>query len=443
MLVATWITVAATCPTQTLKTQFFTPSDEPLTTASAVAQGWTKALNFQAVVGAPGLSNGNCVSGMGYPYTWNNTLSREHPVTVYFTSFGNISGWSLDDFDGLLEANMVSSGVWMHVESKQYRISYSFRSDPCNHQGDVTNPVYDQIVINPSSLVEGSQVSTFNERIPASAAAANAAGWTAGGCMDFMGTHYTKSICSTTPYTAPNKYGLNCFVPVQPIYSPSSGCDTELTGMLLYQFTGSQSSKHDSDGASTPYEKAASNMKDMCGAGQQWVGKEISLVHTWFRSDAGAPGPVVCPANVQCWGIANFGFPFHMGCTPNGTSCVGAEPVCKTDHASNGGPFDWVDGGPDVGTIPFDSSLYAFNASVTVSYSDEVNTCATAALVKERYGPCCPASPAYDRCSMIAIGRNNFTCETVYNNFKDRSDCSDDVLFDDCPLCQSVKLTGC
>jgi hypothetical protein len=148
-------------------------SELPITTSAAVADGWM-------------MSSGRpCDPNLGQAYNKKSPYpTKDAPITLYFASNGQLSGFGTDVF-GSLPDLWVSRGYYKYVASGQYRIAVATRaanSSLCaSGLPSFTEPVGDRIIINPSTIAHA---------VPLTDSDAQAKQWTKGACIDGMGTHW-------------------------------------------------------------------------------------------------------------------------------------------------------------------------------------------------------------------------------------------------------------
>merc|ERR1712216_297688 len=71
----------------------------PATTEEATELGWKKA-------------GAECVSGLGFPWAYEGTVTEDAPVTLYFTEGGNVNGIAVHYFNDAAPLYLVERGVF-------------------------------------------------------------------------------------------------------------------------------------------------------------------------------------------------------------------------------------------------------------------------------------------------------------------------------------------
>jgi WAS/WASL-interacting protein len=148
-------------------------SELPLTVDDAVNNGWT---NFT-----------DCDENLGIAYTsaGGGVPTKTHPVILYFTSGGQISGVAMEHFGDPAHG---LQRFWQPTSDGNYRLTVSFRPPGglCSGQS-YAETIGTQLVVDQASV---------NWSLPLTEDAATAAKWTKGGCIGGMGTHWSYDLKS-------------------------------------------------------------------------------------------------------------------------------------------------------------------------------------------------------------------------------------------------------
>jgi len=144
----------------------------PITVTDAKAAGWQ--------------TNGVCDNATGIAYNFNGIgPSVSYPLTLYFTSGGQVAGAGVEVYGELLP-KLVAAGFWTVVKANQYHITLAFREPSEMCSGSVSpNVLGDRLLINPNKL---------NYRIPVIESELIAANWHKGSCFAGMGHHWFYDI---------------------------------------------------------------------------------------------------------------------------------------------------------------------------------------------------------------------------------------------------------
>jgi len=163
----------------------------PITVDEAKSSGW------EAV-------SSDCNDALGIPFAQGGSATSSNPVTLFFTSAGQVSGIGVNYY-GTPPSNLINSGYWQYLADGVYFLSMSFRSsDVCSGS---TSPVNlgDQLVINANSTAIA---------IPLTEEDAINNNWTKGSCFSGMGYHYFYDL-STAPVMSWEAANL---LPIVPMY---------------------------------------------------------------------------------------------------------------------------------------------------------------------------------------------------------------------------------
>jgi len=143
----------------------------PVNTSDATSNGWT--------------SYTQCDPNLGVAYTQSSTgaPTHFHPITVYYTSAGQISGVALEHFGTPVEP---LEKFWLATDNGTYRMSVSFRdaADMCSGQ------TFAEIIGTHLVIDQG----TVDLYLPLTENEALSAEWTKGSCIGGMGTHWSYDL---------------------------------------------------------------------------------------------------------------------------------------------------------------------------------------------------------------------------------------------------------
>jgi len=151
-------------------------SNLPMNLTEAIEAGW---YNF---------TNSYCDPNIGIAYSQEEDgPTQGYPITVYFSESGQISGMGMTHF-GQPAAGLEDFWVADSNGDGNYLMTVSFR-DPsaglCTANNEQPEYLGTQVVVNQGSL---------NFVIPLDNTAAEAAEFTAGGCIGHMGTHWSYDL---------------------------------------------------------------------------------------------------------------------------------------------------------------------------------------------------------------------------------------------------------
>eukprot|EP00937_MAST-01D_sp_MAST-1D-sp2_P003184 g3184.t1 len=196
---------------------------QPLTAAAAEAAGWKT-------------TNDTCVPSLGIAYAPKGGITRQSPLSAYFTPAGQLCGLKItvygtgghfghSAFEGQAAlGNMVSQGFYIPVSSAEntFEMSVSFRSpaDVCA-TASLPAAIGDRVVINAHTALKYS--------LPMTAGQAASAGFQAGSCMSGMGQHFFRDLesGSTMSWITGN------LMPITPMYYPAGDPSGKLNGIFL------------------------------------------------------------------------------------------------------------------------------------------------------------------------------------------------------------------
>lgn len=136
-------------------------------------------------------SNSSCDSNLGIAYTYKGVATTAtQPLTYYYTASGYLAGVGVDLFHTTIASSAPIARFWQPVASQQYRLIVSFRapSAMCNPSFSSSETLGDRVVIN-QHLQGGYPLPVVEKE-------AVLANFTAGGCINQMGTHYAYDLTS-------------------------------------------------------------------------------------------------------------------------------------------------------------------------------------------------------------------------------------------------------
>jgi len=152
--------------------------DLPLTLEEAISDDWIP------------LNDGNCDPNIGIAYfnpqSPNQNPNTDHPIVLYFTAAGQISGV------GVVHVGRPAQGLgqyWQN-EDNMYILKISFRSSSasetlCSNNTQFQEALGTQVVINQGSL---------NLALPLTKSEAINSLWTNGSCLPKMGQHWSYDL---------------------------------------------------------------------------------------------------------------------------------------------------------------------------------------------------------------------------------------------------------
>jgi WAS/WASL-interacting protein len=186
----------------------------PITTADATAN-----YDFQALTG-------ECDPSVGVEYTYKGELSAHYPISLFFTTGGQIGGIGVTSWKQ--PSPGPQAGYWNTNANGTYQLVVSFRNASsgiqCNFKNDSAFPVGDSVIVQPS----GQKFS-----VPLTAAAALAQSWTNGSCITTMGRHWAYDL-----QTAPDmSWDVANLFPIMPMYNE----DTHVIDAILFNIADAQS----------------------------------------------------------------------------------------------------------------------------------------------------------------------------------------------------------
>merc|ERR1712194_277168 len=195
----------------------------PLTVADAGAQGWTSA--------GPG-----CDPNLGVEYLPEGGISRDAPLSVYFTPAGQIAGLKMtvygsgpdfgtSAFQGIgALGEMVNQHYYIPVEGgaeTSWEISVSFRDPTAMCSTDATaGDIGDRLVINQHTIAVS---------VPMTAGQADGDNYQPGSCMGGMGQHYFKDLVGGSDMT----FVTGNLLPITPMYYPPNDPNGKLNAFLF------------------------------------------------------------------------------------------------------------------------------------------------------------------------------------------------------------------
>lgn len=176
---------------------------QPLSKSQAESQGWR-----------PAPDRSGCDGKLGYAFTVGGRRVKETPVSLYFTAAGQISGISVDVYEGV-ESNLEQLGYFENVGSGVHRVTVAFREtnrlvDICQTSTTFSQTVGSQILIGPNTIAE---------HLPLTSNDAESRGYNRGSCFNGMGWHYFQDLSVAHHMSWESKN----LMPVVPMYNPTDG----------------------------------------------------------------------------------------------------------------------------------------------------------------------------------------------------------------------------
>ena len=198
------------------------PRAHPITVAEAEAQGWTSAET-------------GCEEDLGVEYLPKGGISKDAPLSVFFTPAGQITGLKMTvygsdpdfghkPFEGTgAVGEMVDQGYYIPVEGeeKSWELFVSFRSaaDVCSE--DLLTDIGDRVVINQHTIAVS---------VPMTAGdAVKDDMYEPASCMTGMGQHYFNDLVGGSEMT----WGTGNVNPIVPMYYPPNDPDGKLNAFLF------------------------------------------------------------------------------------------------------------------------------------------------------------------------------------------------------------------
>eukprot|EP01116_Phalansterium_solitarium_P004188 TRINITY_DN150_c0_g2_i1.p2 TRINITY_DN150_c0_g2~~TRINITY_DN150_c0_g2_i1.p2 ORF type:complete len:277 (+),score=101.39 TRINITY_DN150_c0_g2_i1:71-901(+) len=143
-------------------------SPMPTDAASATKAGWSAY-------------NKTCDPILGIPWAAQaGGPVAKHPVTLYFTTGGQIAGVGVTAY-GKLPQHLVDLGFWQKTGSEVYTISVTFRTSGLCDGSTSPDVLGESMTVNANSIAFP---------LPTTSDAATASKWIRGSCIATMGTHY-------------------------------------------------------------------------------------------------------------------------------------------------------------------------------------------------------------------------------------------------------------
>lgn len=234
----------------------------PITKTDALEAGWT----------AMGHA---CTKGLGWPMVLGGGDSKTDPITLYYTSVGQLSSLSVRIY-GAVSQVAVSKGFIQPISGGGGMVTLRFRdTDPC-------------AMYNSSPMPIGDAVRIASLTIPNTASAAANASFTRGACISGMGRHYPRDMV-----TAPKMSWLaqNLF-PLVPMYDATTG---NLNAVFVASPTRQQSLFPPNDDSWDVIPITNGLMcKNFCDSKCTFTDQKDSLwstMHLWFQD----PESIKCP----------------------------------------------------------------------------------------------------------------------------------------------------
>ena len=206
----------------------------PVTAQDAEKQGWAKVVDDTCV------DDTCCIPSLGVLYAPKGGVSRDSPVSLYFTPAEQLAGLKMTVFDlegdaaaaarakgevtSAAQGNLAEQGYYAPVKGMQgaHEMSVSFRGkeDVCSTKV-LPKAVGDRVVINQH---------TIERSIPMKAGDAEANHFSPGSCALGMGQHWHTDLStgSTMSWITGNT------MPVTPMYYPPNDPEGKINGIYLH-----------------------------------------------------------------------------------------------------------------------------------------------------------------------------------------------------------------
>jgi len=170
---------------------YFAWTSLPLTMEDAIAADW---LNYTS-----------CLDNRGIAFALYGAPNSDNPVTLYYTSAGQIAGVGLTVFDKTIPSAL--AGYWETTAGGNNSLTVSFRNQTVMCTGITeTAPIGYQAVINQGGV---------NIVIPLTDTQAEEENWTNGSCIKYMGRHWAYDLQSAPNFT----WQYTNLLPVEPMYT--------------------------------------------------------------------------------------------------------------------------------------------------------------------------------------------------------------------------------
>ena len=205
----------------------------PVTAQDAEKHGWVKVVDDTCV------DDTCCIPSLGVLYEPKGGVSRDYPVSLYFTPAEQLAGLKMTVFDlegdaaaaarakgevtNAAQGNLAEQGYYAPVKgmpgAHEMSISFRGKEDVCSTKA-LPKAVGDRVVINQH---------TIERSIPMKAGDAEANHFKPGGCTSGMGQHWHTDLStgSTMSWITGNT------MPVTPMYYPTNDPEGKINGILL------------------------------------------------------------------------------------------------------------------------------------------------------------------------------------------------------------------
>jgi len=162
----------------------------PITMKDAESSGW---LNYST-----------CDDDRGIAFALNGAPDSDNPVSLYYTSAGQLAGVSLTVFDKTVPQALLD--YWEPTGNGNNTLTVSFRNQTVMCTGLMeTAPIGYQAVINQGGV---------NIEIPLNDTTAEEENWTNGSCIEYMGRHWAYDLQSAPKFT----WQYTNLLPIEPMY---------------------------------------------------------------------------------------------------------------------------------------------------------------------------------------------------------------------------------
>jgi hypothetical protein len=224
---------------------------------------------------------GTCSPTQGIAWVYQGKLSTSNPVTLYFTSAGQIAGVGTEIF-GSVETSLLKAGFFIPTGSNQYHINVAFR-DTKFMCSNITSPdvIGDRLIVMPDHV---------NLSIPTNVTDAIANKYHRGSCFAGMGTHYFLDLLTgpTMSWTSAN------LMPVVPMYKNDGSINAIFFASSTVQQSVFPPSSNEWEPVPLPNALMCGNL---CDSGCTFKGTYAwSTMHFYFNDQT----QIVCPASYHC-----------------------------------------------------------------------------------------------------------------------------------------------
>mmetsp|Transcript_29153 Transcript_29153/g.70987 ORF Transcript_29153/g.70987 Transcript_29153/m.70987 type:complete len:293 (-) Transcript_29153:64-942(-) len=177
----------------------------PTTVAGAAGAGWKNTTQ--------------CVAGVGWRYAYDSTTGgdEDHPLELYFTRGGQVSGMAINVWGEVPKA-LVDAGFWRAdardgaAALPHYYMRVGFRepSTVCTTTSASPHALGDRVVVNADTQ------RTFS--VPLALADAVEQHYVKGACFSTMGTHYFYDLANSPNGVAKMSWKASTLMPLVPMY---------------------------------------------------------------------------------------------------------------------------------------------------------------------------------------------------------------------------------